>query len=69
MFDKLSLFADAARLQKDQKAAEALLRELRVETRGHACVMGVIALGPQAPAHWRQQAMALLFADERPWLQ
>jgi len=54
--------------QKPEKA-EALLDDLEPDLRGNAYAMGVILLGPRAPATWRDGAKRLLFATERPYFK
>ena len=36
---------------------------------GNAYAMGVILLGPRAPAAWRDGAKRLLFVTERPYFK
>ncbi len=66
--DVMLRWASADALGEDAAAVEATLRELDPALRGHARVMGVIALGPDAPPEWRREARALLFPTERPYL-
>ncbi len=69
--DILLSFADPDALRADAgfTKAEAKLETLRMTLRGQACVMALILLGDDAPAHWRTQAKALLFVTERPYLR
>ena len=54
--------------QKPDKA-EALLDGVEPGLRGNAYVVGVILLGPRAPAAWRDGARRLLFVTERPYFK
>lgn len=47
--------------------AEKQLSGLQPEERGHLLAAGLVLLEDEAPAEWRQQAKALLFAPERPY--
>ena len=57
-----------AKLAKDKKAARAAINSLDPMDRGHACVLGTVILGDDAPDSWRKEARALLFIPERPFL-
>ncbi len=61
-------WADPIRLREEPEALEESLGLLDAELRGQARVMGIIALGEQAPQSWRDEASALLFSMERPHL-
>ncbi|WAS91520.1 M48 family metallopeptidase [Nannocystis punicea] len=65
--EELLRFASRERLLADLPAAQAALRTLHPEQRGHAAVMGIITLRAEAPAEWRLDARKLLFATERPF--
>jgi len=47
--------------------AEKQLSGLQPGERGRLIAAGLVLLGDEAPAEWRQQAKALLFAPERPY--
>lgn len=53
----------------DTARAEAVLQDSRSMVRGHAYVLGVVALGDKAPDAWREGAKRLLFTLERPYLR
>jgi hypothetical protein len=55
--------------QFDAETAESLLVGASPQIRGHALSMGVVALGNDAPAEWRDSAVRLLFPTERPYFR
>jgi hypothetical protein len=61
-------WADPVRLREDLEGLESGLSLLDAELRGQARVMGIIALGEEAPQSWRDEASSLLFSMERPRL-
>jgi hypothetical protein len=64
--DRLTAFAAALDHGASQERAQGLLRSMAPEERGLALAAGLIMLGAQAPAPWRDQVRALLFVSERP---
>jgi hypothetical protein len=65
--EALKRFVELLRSSRNAGAAEQTLDGLLPELRGQAYVMGIIALGKDAPPKWRKQAKQLLFASERPY--
>lgn len=61
---KVQAANNSARLRE----AEALLRNLNPDARGYALAAAVIYTGGKCPQAWAEQASALLFANERPYL-
>ncbi|HMI93513.1 MAG TPA: hypothetical protein VK509_19205, partial [Polyangiales bacterium] len=62
-------WADAKQLRENRERLERELRELSPSERGAARLMGVLLLGPDAPEPWWNEVRALLFRNERPFLQ
>ncbi len=65
--DRMLRFIEKLREGGDVAGAEKLLDGLYPENRGQAYSIGVIILGKNAPAAWRNGAKRLLFASERPY--
>jgi hypothetical protein len=64
--DALVAFTLALGQGGSQARAQHLLGAMAPADRGLALAAGLIMLGPQAPAAWRDQVRTLLFASERP---
>jgi hypothetical protein len=60
-------FIEVLRTTRDVAQAEAAMAALPVALRAHGFVLGVLALGAQAPANWREYAKRALFVGERPY--
>lgn len=63
----LQQFVDVLRTSRDVQQAEAAAAQLPVALRAQVYVAGVVALGPKAPAAWREYARRALFVGERPY--
>jgi hypothetical protein len=62
-------FANPRALLQDPAMADSTAAELRPTTRAHAYTMACVILGQDAPEAWRVAVRALLFADERPYIE
>jgi Zn-dependent protease with chaperone function len=61
-------FIEIMKTSRDVEQAEKAVQGLTPHLKAHAYVMGAVALGPRAPAHWKDFARRALFAGERPYL-
>lgn len=69
MFDVIWSFTDAKALRSDLEAANERLLGLGPSQRGFAVTVGAVVLGKDAPAQWRRESQALLFAANRPYFE
>ena len=69
MYEGLAELLASPALADDPAALEAIASRAMLATRGHLLAMGVIVLGDRAPASWREEVRALLFAPERPYFR
>lgn len=63
----LRVFIEQLQKTRDVAVAERVLAEMSFQARVQAYAAGVVLLGREAPAAWRDAARRLLFADERPY--
>lgn len=66
--EKILAFLTSIKNPKNYPNAERLLDGVNPALRAQAYVMASIIQGEKLPVSWRQQAKALLFANERPYL-
>jgi Zn-dependent protease with chaperone function len=64
----LRKFVEIMQTTRDAAQADKSLENLQPQMRAQAYVLGVIVLGLQAPAAWREFAKKALFVSERPYL-
>ncbi|UJR78446.1 M48 family metallopeptidase [Sandaracinus amylolyticus] len=69
VYEGLAELLASPALAEDPAALEAIAARAMLGARGHVLAMGVIVLGDRAPASWREQVRALLFAPERPYFR
>jgi len=60
-------FLELVQSSRDLAMADRVLAEMGFHARAQAYAAGVVLLGHDAPAAWRDAARRLLFADERPY--
>jgi len=60
-------FLELVQASRDLAMADRVLAEMGFHARAQAYAAGVVLLGRDAPAAWRDAARRLLFADERPY--
>jgi hypothetical protein len=63
----MRVFFEQLQKTRDVGVADRVLAEVSYRWRMHAYAAGVVLLGREAPAAWRDAARRLLFADERPY--
>jgi Zn-dependent protease with chaperone function len=63
------LFAAVSQRSVDTASVETLFAETGPSIRGQAYTMAAVALGEEAPQHWRTNARRLLFVTERPYFE
>ncbi len=66
---QLMNFMDALKKKASIQRAEEHIQSIPPYARGHAYAMAAIFLQENCPTNWRQQASALLFANERPFIK
>lgn len=64
----LRKFVEIIRTTRDTAQADKALVNVLPQMRAQAYVLGVIVLGPKAPAAWRDFAKKVLLVTERPYL-
>lgn len=64
----LRRFVEIMRTTRNVAQAESVLHNEPLQRRAQAYVVGLIVLGPQAPAAWRDFARKALLVSERPYL-
>ncbi len=65
-FDKFVAFFNAIRSGASPDHAEAIIKELSIQTKGYAYVLGSVYLDKQCPKSWKEKATKFLFVTERP---
>jgi hypothetical protein len=63
----MRVFFEQLQKTRDVGVADRVLAEVSFQWRMQAYAAGVVLLGREAPAAWRDAARKLLFADERPY--
>lgn len=63
----MRVFFEQLQKTRDVGVADRVLAEMSFQWRVHAYAAGVVLLGREAPAAWRDAARRLLFVDERPY--